>query len=244
MPDTLENPHQWADKARRVERMFDRIARTYTLVNSVISFGQDDGWRRKAVLMAGPLLGDRLLDVCCGPGEFADAFAAHDPPPARVVGLDFSAGMIAMARQRQRRRDRPFELIQGDALQLPFDDESFDIVCCAFGVRNLGDPRAGLAEFARVLAPGGRVVILEFAMPANALMRWGYRLYFNHVLPLVGGLISGDRDAYAYLPRSVETFFQPREIADMLRTVGLGPIRQASMSFGATWATVAEKAPV
>jgi demethylmenaquinone methyltransferase/2-methoxy-6-polyprenyl-1,4-benzoquinol methylase len=240
-PTPFDNPHRWADKADRVKRMFDRIARTYTLVNSVISFGQDAGWRRKAVLMADPLPGDRLLDVCCGPGEFADAFADHNPPPDRIVGLDFSAGMIEMAEQRQRRRDRLMELVQGDATDLPFEGGSFDTVCCAFGVRNLSDPATGLAEFARVLAPGGRVVILEFALPANRLLRWGYQLYFNHVLPRVGGLISGDRAAYAYLPRSVETFFQPADIADMLKAVGLVRVRQAPLTMGVAWSTVAEK---
>ncbi|MCG3178772.1 MAG: Demethylmenaquinone methyltransferase [Phycisphaerae bacterium] len=241
-PD-LDDPHAWPDKARRVRAMFDRIARTYTRVNSIISFGRDAHWRRRAVRLADPHPGERLLDCCCGPGELADAFLAAQPALGRVVGLDFSAGMIRMADARQASRRRRLELMLGDAMNLPFDEESFDLVSCAFGVRNLSDPAAGLAEFARVLAPGGRAVVLEFAMPRRRLMRSGYRLYFNRVLPVLGGLISGDRGAYAYLPRSVETFFQPGQIVDMLKMVGLCDIVQAPLTCGVAVVTIGRKPP-
>ncbi len=236
--DNLPSPHDAPDKAERVLRMFDRIARRYTLVNTIISLGQDGRWRREAVRLARIRPGDRLLDVCCGPGELADAFAAARPAPAEIVACDFSPQMLRQAERRQRLRTLPLRLVQADAMDLPFPDGRFDLVSCAFGVRNLSDARAGLGEFARVLAPGGRLVVVEFAMPPGRLLRAGYRLYFTRLLPRIGGLISGQRSAYAYLPRSVETFFSPDRIADMFRGVGLGDVRQRRMTLGAAVATV------
>ena len=228
-------------KSVRVRNMFDRIARRYSLVNSLISFGQDRRWRARAVRLAAVNPADRLLDVCCGPGEFSDAFAAADPAPATITACDFSTEMLAAAQRRQSRRRRPLELLLADALHLPFADASFDLVSCAFGVRNLADPAAGLAEFARVLAPGGRVVILEFSLPRNRLMRAGYRFYFHNVLPIIGGLVSGDFGAYRYLPRSVESFFSPRQLADMVEASGMHDVRQQPLTGGVAVVTTATK---
>ncbi len=219
MPQTSENT-DLAGKAARVRAMFDRIAGAYSLVNTLVSFGRDKHWRREAVRLAKVRHGDELLDVCCGPGELADAFAAARPAPARITACDFSEGMLDAARRRQRRRARPIQLVLADAADLPFSDASFDIVSCGFGLRNLADAAAGLAEFHRVLRPGGRLVLLEFAMPPARLPRAIYRLYFLHVLPAVAGLVSGDWQAYRYLPRSVLSFPDRAGIVASLRQAG------------------------
>jgi len=236
-----DSPHAWPDKADRVRGMFDRVARRYSRINTIVSLGLDAGWRRRAVAMADVQPGDRLLDCCCGPGEFADAFAAGSPAPSHIVGVDFSEPMLRMARARQRRRPRPIELRQADAMRLPFADASFELVSCAFGLRNLADAPAALAEWARVLAPGGRLVILEFAMPANRVARGFYQLYSRYALAAIGGLISGQWRAYRYLPRSVETFFAPARIVDMLDAGGLVDIRQRRLTLGVAVVTVARK---
>ncbi|MDD4888916.1 MAG: bifunctional demethylmenaquinone methyltransferase/2-methoxy-6-polyprenyl-1,4-benzoquinol methylase UbiE [Phycisphaerae bacterium] len=230
-----------ADKGRRVREMFDRIARRYTLVNTLISFGRDAHWRRRAVRAAAVQPGDCLLDCCCGPGELADAFAAGDPAPAQITASDFSPRMLAAAERRQAGRAKPLRLVQADAMKLSFEASSFDIVSCAFGLRNLADPKEGLAEFFRVLRPGGRVAILEFSLPAGRLMRACYLLYFRRVLPVIGGLISGDLGAYRYLPKSVESFFSPVQIADMVEAVGFRDVRQESLSAGIATITTARR---
>lgn len=231
--------HPQADP-QTIRAMFDRIARTYSLVNTLVSFGQDSRWRRAAARLAEVHPTDEMLDVCCGPGEFADAFAAGEPSPARIVACDFSSRMLAMAERRQHRRARPLELLCADATELPFADGSFDMVSCAFGLRNLAEPRAGLAEFYRVLRPGGRLVILEFSMPAG-LPGAIYRIYFRHALPAIAGLISKDRHAYRYLPRSVESFFAPGELGVIVESVSFVKVRQRRLACGIATVTLARR---
>lgn len=221
--------------------MFDRIARRYSLINTLTSFGCDASWRRRAVAMARVRASDRLLDVCCGPGDLADEFARHSPAPARIVGCDFSSRMIEEAQRRQSRRAKPIELVQGDAMHMPFGDASFDVVSCAFGVRNLADPSAGVAEFARVLAPGGRVVILEFAEPRGCVFGAMYRFYFRRVLPRLAWVLGGDRQAYEYLPRSVASFFSPEQLADILEAAGFVRIRRQPVTMGIATITVGQR---
>jgi len=228
---TLRAPHTQADKAERVQAMFDAIAPTYERVNTVASLGQDAGWRRAAVRAAGVRASDIVLDVCCGTGDMVRAFAAHHPPPRQIIGLDFAAQMLA--RGTYAGTPTPIHLLRADALRLPLADGSVDIVSCAFGVRNFQDLRAGLCEMQRVLRPGGRVVLLEFALPERALFRWGYRFYTQVIVPRLGVWISRDRSgAYRYLPRSIQTFERREQLAAVLRDVGFERVTTESLNLG------------
>jgi demethylmenaquinone methyltransferase/2-methoxy-6-polyprenyl-1,4-benzoquinol methylase len=227
---TLNDPHGQADKARRVRRMFDAIAPTYERVNRVTSAGRDRAWRRKAVELAAVRPDDCVLDVACGTGDLARAFASAGP--ARVVGADFSAPMLDFA-AANRNPNAAIQWCRADAMALPFADGAFTIASCAFGVRNFQSLAAGLREMHRVLAPGGRIVILEFGLPRSALLRSAYRLYFRHVLPRVATFISGDSTgAYGYLPRSVETFLDANGMLAALQGAGFDHVAAHRLTFG------------
>ena len=228
---TLRDPHAQQDKARRVRDMFDAIAPTYERVNTLATFGRDAAWRRRAVRAAQVRPGDVVLDVCCGTGDMIRAFMAGEPAPAAVVGVDFSAQMLAGGRYAPS--TTPLLLCRADALRLPVRDASVDVVSCAFGVRNFQDLPAGLRELRRVLRAGGRAVILEFAPPDNALLRWGYELYCNQLLPRLGALISRDRvGAYRYLPRSIQTFDGRGAMERRLPDAGFAHVRSEAMNLG------------
>jgi demethylmenaquinone methyltransferase / 2-methoxy-6-polyprenyl-1,4-benzoquinol methylase len=228
--DRLQAPHSQPDKSLRVRRMFDAIAPTYELVNTVFSGGRDRAWRRKSVSLAMPTAGDALLDVACGTGDFARTFAASTPAPGRIVGCDFSSEML------RRAADQPSPAIEwslADATALPFADESFDIVSCAFGVRNFQDLDAGLSEMRRVLRPGGRAVILEFSRPTNPVWRRVYEFYTSTVLPFGATLVSRDRTgAYRYLPSSVVSFSGVKELCGRLEQVGFDRVQPTSATLG------------
>ncbi|MFQ5422745.1 MAG: bifunctional demethylmenaquinone methyltransferase/2-methoxy-6-polyprenyl-1,4-benzoquinol methylase UbiE [Phycisphaerae bacterium] len=236
-PAGLANPHAQADKAARVRVMFDRIAPTYERVNRVLSAGRDRYWRRAAVDMAGVGPNDAVLDVACGTGDFTRAFAAAGP--ALVAGCDFAAEMLALARRRDAASIAWF---QADGLSLPFADESFTLVSCAFGVRNFQDLVHGLREFHRVLAPGGRAVILEFSMPGSRLLRAAYTLYFRRILPRVATALSGDRSgAYRYLPQSVLSFVDAAGMTAALRSARFSDVRQKALTGGIVTVHLARK---
>jgi demethylmenaquinone methyltransferase/2-methoxy-6-polyprenyl-1,4-benzoquinol methylase len=202
--------------------MFTRIAHRYDLMNSLMTFGRHQAWRRIAARMTRIAPGGRALDVATGTGDLALALL-DEARARRVVGLDFSEGMLRVAREKLAARDpaRRVSLVVGDALALPFRDGHFDGVTSAFLLRNLSDLKQGLAEMRRVTRPGGSVVALEIAQPTlpgfSPLFRW----YFHGVVPRVGALVSGDREAYTYLPRSVEQFVTPGELARLMEAVGL-----------------------
>lgn len=211
--------------------MFDAIAPSYERVNFVATFGRDAAWRRAAVVAAGPQGGETLLDICCGTGDMLRAFLSAQPALRAAVGVDFAANMLAAGKYDASAA--AVQLIRADGLRLPLRDGVVDVVSCAFGVRNFQSARAGLFEMARVLRPGGRVVILEFATPDNPLLRWGYRLYCELVLPRLGGLLARDRvGAYKYLPRSIETFETPGTLMQHLRDAGFGELSCRRMNFG------------
>ncbi len=167
--------------------MFDRIARRYDTVNTVLSIGTDAGWRRRAARETNLQAAGSALDVACGSGKLTAELARLAGPDGRVVGLDFSAGMLEIAR-----RDHPkLEFLEGDALNLPFEDASFDAATIAFGLRNLADPVRGLREMLRVVKPSGRAVVLEFVRPPSGVVGSAYRVYLRTLLPAIGGVISG-----------------------------------------------------
>ncbi|MCE9588977.1 MAG: bifunctional demethylmenaquinone methyltransferase/2-methoxy-6-polyprenyl-1,4-benzoquinol methylase UbiE [Planctomycetes bacterium] len=216
----LADPHTVADKARRVEAMFAAIAPSYDINNRVHSLWRDQAWRRAAVRFANLKSTDTVLDVACGTGDLSMAFRAGGA--ARVVGVDFTYNMLAVAKQKKAPPDRAsLTYHAGDAMRLPVADASVDVVSIAFGIRNVADPLAALREFRRVLRPGGRLVILEFSLPANPVLRGLYNLYFRHVLPRTASWIARDRSgAYKYLPQSVNTFIDRKRMTELMTGAG------------------------
>ncbi len=202
--------------------MFDRIAPRYDLFNDVLSAGIHRRWRRRTVDALAPRPGRRYLDLCAGTLDLAAA-TQERAPGAPVVGTDFSLPMLA--RGVAKLGGEAPRAVAGDALKLPFPDAVFAGCTIGFGLRNLVDPEAGLAEMHRVLEPGGRLVVLEFTTPPGRIFRTGYHLYFHHVLPVAGGMIAGDRLAARYLPDSVSRFADPASLATMMREAGFAGVR-------------------
>ena len=204
----------------QVRAMFDRIARVYDRMNSVMTAGMDERWRERAADLAGLRPGDRALDVATGTGDLAVELGRRVNAGGEVVGLDFAESMLEIARQKAP----GLRFDAGNALDLPYGDGEFAAATVGFGARNFSDLRAGLAEMARVTRPGGRVVVLEITTPQRAPLRWFFRLWFDGLVPALGRL-AGDPDAYAYLPSSVRRFPGPAELAGELAGVGLVDVR-------------------
>jgi demethylmenaquinone methyltransferase/2-methoxy-6-polyprenyl-1,4-benzoquinol methylase len=199
-----------------VQAMFDRIAGRYDMVNTVLSAGTDAGWRRRAAGATGLRPGGRALDVACGSGKLTLELMRVSAPGGLVVGLDFSAEMLTVAAQRA-----PGPIyVRGDGLSLPFADGVFDATTVAFGLRNFAEPEIGLREMARVLRPGGRAVVLEFVPPQPGLVGRLYAPFLRHVLPLVGGLLSGQPAAYRYLSDTVSTYRIPSQLLALAASAG------------------------
>lgn len=229
--ESLRDPHRQSDKSSRVRAMFNAIAPTYERVNTLATFGRDAAWRRRTVAAANVRPGDVVLDVACGTGDMIRAFARGSPPPARLIGVDFAEEMLA--RGRYDGVSVPVELHAADALALPLADASVDVVSCAFGVRNFSDLDAGLREMLRVLRPGGRLVILEFALPENPLLRGLYVAYCNVILPRLGAWVAREKvGAYRYLPKSVSTFDRKAALLARITQTGFVNATAAGMNFG------------
>jgi len=214
----------------QVRTMFDRIAGVYDLMNRVMTGGLDSQWRARAVERAALRPGEAALDVCCGTGDLAFELARAVGPGGSVDACDFSERMLELAEEKRKQIERggddraPVAFRWADALDLPYADRSFDAVTVGFGVRNLADLELGLAELARVLRPGGRLVILEITQPQRRPLSTFFRLWFDRFVPLLGTL-AGDRDAYSYLPDSVRSFPLPDRLAAMIDGAGLEGVR-------------------
>jgi demethylmenaquinone methyltransferase / 2-methoxy-6-polyprenyl-1,4-benzoquinol methylase len=217
--------------ATEVRGMFDRIAGVYDLMNSAMTAGLHHQWRERAVDRAQVGPGSDALDVCCGTGDLALELRRRIGPDGRVVGSDFSEPMLELARRKSGDEGLPVEFGWADALDLPYGDGSFDAVTIGFGARNLADLDKGLAEMARVLRPGGHLVILEITRPQREPLSSFYSLWFDRVVPVIGTL-AGDSDAYNYLPNSVRTFPAPERLAAMMEAAGFTEIRWLLLAGG------------
>jgi demethylmenaquinone methyltransferase/2-methoxy-6-polyprenyl-1,4-benzoquinol methylase len=211
-PGTLPEP--------QVRAMFDRIAGVYDLMNSVMTVGLHHRWRARAADMAALGPGDSALDVATGTGDLAVELARRVGPEGEVIGCDFSERMLELAREKAP--GLRFE--QGNALALPYDDDSFDAATVGFGARNFSDLAQGLREMTRVVRPGGRVVVLEITTPERPPLSWFFRLWFDRLVPLMGRF-AGDPDAYTYLPSSVRRFPNARGLGAAMAAVGLIDVR-------------------
>jgi demethylmenaquinone methyltransferase/2-methoxy-6-polyprenyl-1,4-benzoquinol methylase len=213
-----------------IQRMFAEVAPGYDRTNRALSLGIDTWWRRRAVRLTGVKQGERGLDVCSGTGDLC--FALHRAG-ATVVGADFCAPMLVRAAAKAGAGPTPPRFLAGDALALPFADDTFDFATVAFGIRNVSDPAAGLREMARVVRPGGRVVVLEFTKPRVPLLGGAYRFYFRRVLPRLGRWISGAKnDAYRYLHDSVMAFPERDDFLALMRAAGLRAPRMQLLTGG------------
>jgi demethylmenaquinone methyltransferase / 2-methoxy-6-polyprenyl-1,4-benzoquinol methylase len=210
-----------------VEAMFDRLAGRYDLLNTVLSAGGDGRWRRRAAAATRLAAGGRALDVACGSGKLTTDLRRH-ARGGMVVGLDFSDRMLRVA---GRRSPGP-AYVRGDALRLPFADASFEAVTIAFGLRNLADPELGMREMRRVLRPDGSALVLEFVRPRPGPTGRLYRAYLVHVLPRVGGLLSGQPAAYRYLSSTVDSYRTPDELVAMARRAGWHDVRIELLNLG------------
>ena len=229
------------EAAARVRDMFTRIAPRYDFLNHLLSLSLDHLWRRRTAKHFLHILrrpDARLLDVCCGTGDLAfalDRARSQALGPERrspIVGSDFVEAMLVRARKKSRDHRSTTVFAAADALRLPFTDASFDLVTTAFGFRNLANYEDGLREFARVLKRGGELGILEFTEPGSGPLAGIFRFYFRRILPQIGAAISGNSEAYAYLPNSVRKFPSPPELAALMEKAGFANIQIASWNFG------------
>ncbi len=230
--DTINRNRQSPDFAGQVNRMFDRVAGRYDLLNTVMTAGLHHRWRSRAADQAELGPGDAALDICCGTGDLALELANRVAPDGRVVGCDFSEPMLDLAREKAAERGAGGVRFEwADALRLPYDGGRFDAVTVGFGVRNLADLDRGLREMARVLKRGGRAVILEITQPTRPPLSIFYSLWFDRIVPLLGA-VSDDPEAYSYLPESVRTFPTPHRLAGMMDQAGFERIRYTVLGGG------------
>lgn len=217
--------------AGQVRGMFDRIAGVYDLMNTAMSAGLHHRWRERAADRAALEPGDAVLDACCGTGDLAFELAGRVGPQGTVIGSDFSERMLDVAREKAVGRSLPVRFEWGDALDLSYDDGSFDAVTVGFGVRNLADLERGIGELTRVLRPGGRLVVLEITQPRRPPLSTFFALWFDRLVPLLGR-VAGDHDAYTYLPESVKRFPPPQGLAAIMDRAGLESIRYTVLAGG------------
>jgi demethylmenaquinone methyltransferase/2-methoxy-6-polyprenyl-1,4-benzoquinol methylase len=221
------------EHANRVREMFSVIAGRYDLLNHLLSGHVDKRWRRLVARKLRDSIrckGVRILDVACGTGDLT--LTLSETTGARIVGTDFCRPMLEIAARKTAARKRKIPFIEGDALRLPFRDSSFDAVTIAFGLRNLSDVERGLAELLRVLKPGGNIAILEFSKPVAPGFRLLFNVYFTRVLPFFGGLISGSKSAYKYLPDSVTRFPDQKELSSLMLNLGFESVDYQNLTGG------------
>ena len=220
-------------RSRRVGDLFASIARRYDLLNDLQSLGLHRGWKRRLVRMADLEKGERALDLCCGTGDVAEGLARRG---GRVVGLDFSGPMLSVAHQRCWQLEPGLAgpaFCRGDAMALPFAGGSFDVVTVAYGLRNLADWERGLEEMWRVLRPGGRLLVMDFGKPRNAVWRRIYFTYLRYWVPLLGRLVGRDAQAYAYILESLRCYPAQEGVVSKLKSLGCVEVKEVNLMRGA-----------
>lgn len=217
-----------------VPEMFDRISRRYDLLNHLLSLGLDIRWRKQAVKRLGMGPRQTVLDLACGTGDLALEAVRSGPRDRFVLGVDMASQMLHLAEQKikQRGLSDQIRIVQGDGMALPLADNSIDAAMIAFGIRNMPDTETCLRELRRALRSGGRLVVLEFSIPQNRLVRSLYLPYFRHILPLLGRMISGDSYAYRYLDRTVETYTYGEEFVALMEAAGFTAAKQQPLTWG------------
>ena len=236
---------RYDNSAVRIKGLFDGIAGRYDLANSLLSFGMDSRWRQIAVDMTSPSDGEKLLDMCCGTGDLAFSFA-ESGVLEKITGCDLSGEMVELAKTKEKKLRAKGKLpefcwVVGDCTASGYDSESFDIISCAFGVRNMENLSKGLGEMHRLLRAGGRACILEFSLPERTLMRWVYLVYLSWILPVVGGIISTRFSAYRYLARSVRQWSEGVDLEAELKAAGFDRVETRKLSMSAVTAYIAHK---
>ena len=217
----------------QTRKMFTSIAPRYDFLNRLLSVGQDKYWRQRAIDLLDPIGNERILDVATGTGDMVIEVAKRNLS-VQIFGIDFSQRMLDLGRIKIARNgyNQAVSLQIGSGECLPFADESFDGVICAFGIRNFADVQLGLREFFRVLKPGGRVVVLEFSIPQNQFLKTAYEWYFNLILPKIGNIISGHSNAYSYLPESVANFPSQKKFIKWIEKIGFKKVSFSELTFG------------
>ena len=230
-------------KKEGIIKLFDNIAPDYDKLNHILSLNIDKGWRKRAVREIvdtdKPM---NVLDVACGTADFTIEIAQKLAPGSKMTGVDISEGMMVIGREKIKKAGLAAELSVADCEALPYQDGTLDRISVGFGVRNFEHLEVGLSEMFRVLAPGGKLVILELSVPSNAFVRWCYKLYFLKILPTIGGLVSGNRGAYEYLPSSVLRFPAPDKFVEMMKSAGFAVVEHTPMTFGICRMYVGKKA--
>ncbi len=239
--EVLPYKEKQAGKKEQVAEMFNNISHRYDFLNHFLSLGIDILWRKKAVKLLKADQPKQILDVATGTGDFAlEALALN---PDRVVGVDISAGMLEMGKQKMKRKgvDHIIDMQMGDSEKLLFEDNTFDAAIVAFGVRNFENLEKGLSDMHRVLKPGGKTVIIEFSRPRTFPMKQLYNFYFKSILPIIGKLISKDQSAYTYLPESVDAFPDGQRFLDILSAVGYKKVECRPLTFGISSIYIGQK---
>lgn len=220
-------------KKEGVRKMFDNIAPEYDRLNHILSLNIDKRWRTKAVReLADELRPLKVLDVACGTGDFTIEIARKVAPGSEVLGVDISEGMIAVGQEKIAKAGIAASMHVADCEALPYEGNTFDRISVGFGVRNFEHLELGLSEMCRVLKKDGKLVILELSVPSNPVIRWFYKLYFLHILPAIGGAVSGNKSAYRYLPASVLNFPSPDKFIPMMKTAGFAEVKHKAFTFG------------
>ena len=220
-------------KKEGIRRLFNSIASDYDRLNHILSLNIDKGWRRKAVKeIADKDSPVKVLDVACGTGDFTIEIAKKVSAGSEVIGVDISEGMMEIGKEKMLKAGVTAEMTVADCEALPYDQNTFDRIAVGFGVRNFEHLDLGIREMCRVLKPDGKLVILELSLPSNRLVRGCYMLYFQKILPMVGGFLSGDRGAYEYLRTSVLRFPAPDKFIEMLKSAGFEQVEHRPLIFG------------
>ena len=217
-----------------VEKIFSVIAKRYDMLNSILTLNIDKLWRKQAIKICNIKEGQKILDLCCGTGQMINYECKAVGKNTTVIGVDFSQEMLNVGAKRLKKslKDYKFKLIKGSILELPFEENTFDCITIAFGLRNISDKSKALSEMYRVLKPGGKVLCLELSKPNIPILNNIYDLYFNHILPAIGSLGTGDRKAYYYLRDSVNNFMNKKQLKEEFDKIGFKNSKYKSLTFG------------